>query len=251
MFIRAPVDTCRLSNHIGSRVESYQRESSRTNRPSGRPSTRSGAPGRLLRRAHRRRMGDPVPLRGWRVREVAAHLTLAHTGVGRAVWGILRARGDFNRMINDASVQAAKRPVETYAEDLRAMIGSRRKVAFISQPGAPSSTSWSTVRTWPSRSARTARCRWRPRRRRRTGYGRWASPSKRRRPPRAWNSSPPTATGGWGGPPRRRADRGPAPSAVGARSRPSGMAGVRSSSRTGRSRGWVVASGAPFSLCRA
>ncbi|GAB1818356.1 maleylpyruvate isomerase family mycothiol-dependent enzyme [Herbidospora sp. RD11066] len=68
---------------------------------------------------------------GWRVREVAAHLTLAHTRPVRAVWDLLKAGGSFDRMIHDTAVRAARRPVETYAEDIRAMIGSRRKAPGI------------------------------------------------------------------------------------------------------------------------
>ncbi|WP_062436282.1 maleylpyruvate isomerase family mycothiol-dependent enzyme [Herbidospora daliensis] len=70
---------------------------------------------------------------GWRVREVAAHLTLAHARLNLAlVREVLRARGDMDRLIHNTAVQAARRPVESYAEDLRAMVGSRRKAPGIS-----------------------------------------------------------------------------------------------------------------------
>ncbi|WP_062347681.1 maleylpyruvate isomerase family mycothiol-dependent enzyme [Herbidospora yilanensis] len=69
---------------------------------------------------------------GWRVREVAAHLTLAHVRPGMAVWELLKARGSLDRMIHNTAVQAARRPVESYAEGIRAMIGSRRKAPGIS-----------------------------------------------------------------------------------------------------------------------
>ena len=39
---------------------------------------------------------------GWRVRDVAAHLTLAHMGTMPAAFATLRARGSLNRMIHDA-----------------------------------------------------------------------------------------------------------------------------------------------------
>ncbi|HSP36654.1 MAG TPA: maleylpyruvate isomerase family mycothiol-dependent enzyme [Frankiaceae bacterium] len=63
---------------------------------------------------------------GWRVREVAAHLTLSHMGAGPAVWAMLRARGSFNRMIRDTAVRQAELPSAQYAPLLRAMVGSRR-----------------------------------------------------------------------------------------------------------------------------
>lgn len=64
---------------------------------------------------------------GWRVRDVAAHLTLAHTGVRRAAYELLRARGSLNRMIRDTAVRHAELPVDRYSELLRGMVGSRRK----------------------------------------------------------------------------------------------------------------------------
>lgn len=64
---------------------------------------------------------------GWRVREVAAHLTLAHTGVGSAAVAMLRARGSFDRMVHDTAVRQAALPVAEYAVRLRGMVGSRRK----------------------------------------------------------------------------------------------------------------------------
>lgn len=72
---------------------------------------------------------------GWRTRDVAAHLTLAHTGALSAVGAMLRAGGSFNRMVHDTAVRQARRPVGDYAVLLRAMVGSRRK--------APGVTRWS------------------------------------------------------------------------------------------------------------
>ena len=64
---------------------------------------------------------------GWRVADVAAHLTLAHMGVGEASRELLRARGSFDRMIRDTALrQAAAVPPEDYPRRLRAMVGSRR-----------------------------------------------------------------------------------------------------------------------------
>ena len=73
----------------------------------------------------------PSLCEGWRVREVAAHLTLAHTGLGSAVVGVLRARGSFDRMIQDTAVRQTRLPVESYAPMLRAMVGSRRTAPMI------------------------------------------------------------------------------------------------------------------------
>lgn len=64
---------------------------------------------------------------GWRVRDVAAHLTLAHLGPLPAALATLRARGHLNRMIHDTAVRQARLPVEQYAVLLRGMAGSRKK----------------------------------------------------------------------------------------------------------------------------
>ncbi|MEV4642987.1 maleylpyruvate isomerase family mycothiol-dependent enzyme [Actinoplanes sp. NPDC049548] len=70
---------------------------------------------------------------GWRVRDVAAHLTLAHTGILAGTVAFVRAGGGFDRMIRDSAVrQAARLPTADYAPLLRAMVGSRRKAPFIS-----------------------------------------------------------------------------------------------------------------------
>lgn len=69
----------------------------------------------------------PSLCQGWRVRDVAAHLTLAHTGLMEAAWGMIRARGSFDRMIHDTALRRARLPAEVYAPMLRAMVGSRKK----------------------------------------------------------------------------------------------------------------------------
>ncbi|MDK1472187.1 maleylpyruvate isomerase family mycothiol-dependent enzyme [Streptomyces sp. 549] len=71
----------------------------------------------------------PTQCDGWRVRDVAAHLTLApRIGLGRILREIVRARGDFDRMIHDTACQAATRPTEVIAADLRALAGWHRPV---------------------------------------------------------------------------------------------------------------------------
>jgi uncharacterized protein (TIGR03083 family) len=63
---------------------------------------------------------------GWRVREVAAHVTLAARARPlQAVAGLLRARGSFNGYVRaDAIARAGRRPQELVA-DLRAVAGVR------------------------------------------------------------------------------------------------------------------------------
>jgi uncharacterized protein (TIGR03083 family) len=64
---------------------------------------------------------------GWRVRDVAAHLTLAQIGMLPAAVATIRARGNFDRMIHDTAVRQAKLPLDQYAVLLRGMAGSRKK----------------------------------------------------------------------------------------------------------------------------
>jgi uncharacterized protein (TIGR03083 family) len=63
----------------------------------------------------------------WRVRDVAAHLTMAHMGWGPAAVELLRSGGSFNRMVRDSARRQARLPVTEYPPRLRAMVGSRRK----------------------------------------------------------------------------------------------------------------------------
>ena len=62
----------------------------------------------------------------WRVRDVAAHLTLAHMGAGTALRELVRARGGFDRMIRDTALRAGDLPTPEYGRRIRAMVGSRR-----------------------------------------------------------------------------------------------------------------------------
>jgi uncharacterized protein (TIGR03083 family) len=69
----------------------------------------------------RTRCGD------WRVRDVAAHLTIAaRFRYGQVVREMLRARGDWNRMIHDSAVREAELPGAEIVANLRSTIGSRR-----------------------------------------------------------------------------------------------------------------------------
>lgn len=74
---------------------------------------------------------QPSLCTGWRVRDVAAHLTQAHTGALAATRDLVRARGSFDRMIHDSAVRQARLPVHEYAARLRAMVGSRRRVPMV------------------------------------------------------------------------------------------------------------------------
>ena len=63
---------------------------------------------------------------GWRVRDVAAHLALAHSGWGRTALEMCRARGSFDRMVHDTAVRHADAPTARLTTEIRAMVGSRR-----------------------------------------------------------------------------------------------------------------------------
>lgn len=65
---------------------------------------------------------------GWRVRDVAAHLTLAQVSVGKSVLELIKARGSVNRMIHDTAVRHAV----DFSAALRGMVGSRKKAPGIS-----------------------------------------------------------------------------------------------------------------------
>jgi uncharacterized protein (TIGR03083 family) len=67
----------------------------------------------------------------WRVGDVAAHLTLAHTGYRAALVGAVRARGSFDAMIRDTALRAVGQPRDEYPRRLRAMVGSRRTAPFL------------------------------------------------------------------------------------------------------------------------
>ncbi|AVH61135.1 MULTISPECIES: maleylpyruvate isomerase family mycothiol-dependent enzyme [Streptomyces] len=69
----------------------------------------------------------PTQCGDWRVRDVAAHLTIApRITYGTAVREFVRARGNLDGMIHDTAVRAAERPVAEIVSNLRSVIGSRR-----------------------------------------------------------------------------------------------------------------------------
>lgn len=69
---------------------------------------------------------------GWRVRDVAAHLTLAQSGIAASAVALLRARGSLDRMIYDTALRQARLPPARYPALLRGMAGSRKKAPGIS-----------------------------------------------------------------------------------------------------------------------
>ncbi|MGY1734195.1 maleylpyruvate isomerase family mycothiol-dependent enzyme [Geodermatophilus sp. SYSU D01045] len=68
----------------------------------------------------------------WRVRDVAAHLTLAQMGLRYAVGPAIRAGGSFNRIIRDTALRVGPLPDDEYGRRIRAMVGSRKRAPFIS-----------------------------------------------------------------------------------------------------------------------
>jgi uncharacterized protein (TIGR03083 family) len=69
---------------------------------------------------------------GWRVRDVAAHLTLAQMGPWPATVAAVRAGGSFDRMIRDTALRLGPLPDGEYGRRIRAMVGSRRRAPFVS-----------------------------------------------------------------------------------------------------------------------
>jgi len=63
---------------------------------------------------------------GWRVRDVVAHLALAHMGPGAALTAAIRARGSFDAMVRDTARRHAVVPRDQLVAEIRAMAGSRR-----------------------------------------------------------------------------------------------------------------------------
>jgi len=75
---------------------------------------------------------QPSLCTGWRVRDVAAHLALAHTGPGRAALEIVRAGGSLQRLIRTTAVRHAVLPTERIVAEIRGMAGSRRRAVGVS-----------------------------------------------------------------------------------------------------------------------
>jgi uncharacterized protein (TIGR03083 family) len=70
---------------------------------------------------------QPSLCAGWRVREVAAHLTLApQFALLDGAAAVIRAGGRFHRMIDQTARRKAAQPTATLVAELRAHAGSRR-----------------------------------------------------------------------------------------------------------------------------
>ena len=104
-----------------------QPASSWTSTPSGpRPTGSARSLADLLDDLDEAEWDVPSLCAGWRVREVAAHLALAHTGAAAALTGMVRARGSFDRMVRDTALRHAATPPAQLVGEIRAMVGSRR-----------------------------------------------------------------------------------------------------------------------------
>ncbi|MFI6561966.1 maleylpyruvate isomerase family mycothiol-dependent enzyme [Streptomyces sp. NPDC050534] len=69
----------------------------------------------------------PTRCGDWRVRDVAAHLSIGARSTYRWVLReFVRSRGNFDRMIHDSAVREARRPAGEIVADLRSIAGSRR-----------------------------------------------------------------------------------------------------------------------------
>ncbi|MEU3342265.1 maleylpyruvate isomerase family mycothiol-dependent enzyme [Streptomyces sp. NPDC002144] len=69
----------------------------------------------------------PTRCGDWRVRDVAAHLTIgARCPVRVVLREAVRARGNFDRMIHDSALREARLPVTEIVAHLRSIVGSRR-----------------------------------------------------------------------------------------------------------------------------
>ncbi|SDF32843.1 TIGR03083 family protein [Lentzea fradiae] len=69
----------------------------------------------------------PSLCEGWTVREVAAHLTLGpRMGLGGTLAAFVKARGSFNRMVDQTARAEARRPVPEIVAELRGTVGRHR-----------------------------------------------------------------------------------------------------------------------------
>ncbi|MGW6935406.1 maleylpyruvate isomerase family mycothiol-dependent enzyme [Lentzea sp. NPDC054927] len=66
----------------------------------------------------------PSLCEGWTVREVAAHISMAHRiGMGTAFKEFVKARGSFNRMVDRTAREEARRPTTELVTKLRGAVG--------------------------------------------------------------------------------------------------------------------------------
>lgn len=74
--------------------------------------------------------GQPSLCEGWTVRDVAAHLTFAQTRVRDLLWPAVRAGLRYDVLVRDTALRSPLTHDEIVAT-LRGFVGSRRRVAFI------------------------------------------------------------------------------------------------------------------------
>jgi uncharacterized protein (TIGR03083 family) len=113
---------------------------------------------------------------GWRVRDVAAHLTMQQMTLGDALKALFRHPGGMNHVNHANAVSAANRPTEELIAEIGGMIGSRRHNVGVTPRDTLIDISSSTARTSPSRSdgGWTSQPRPRPSPRHRCGRARTA-----------------------------------------------------------------------------
>lgn len=72
----------------------------------------------------------PSLCEGWTVRDVGAHLTFAHARVRDLLWPAIRAGFRYDALVRDTALRSPLTHEEIVAT-LRGFVGSRRRVAFI------------------------------------------------------------------------------------------------------------------------
>ena len=73
---------------------------------------------------------QPSLCEGWTVRDVAAHLTFSHTPMRELLWPAVRAGFRYDVVVRDTALRSPLTHEEIVAT-LRGFVGSRRRVAFI------------------------------------------------------------------------------------------------------------------------
>ena len=86
----------------------------------------------LLEGLDARQWTTPSLCEGWRVRDVAAHLTHSHMGLGRVVVEAAKSGFRFDPMIKRLALEDNRSQAEIIAS-LRAMVGSRRRIVGSSE----------------------------------------------------------------------------------------------------------------------
>ena len=85
----------------------------------------------LLQSLPQKAWQQPSLCEGWTVRDVGAHLTFAHARVRDLLWPAVRAGFRYDAIVKDTALRSPLTHEEIVAT-LRGFVGSRRRVAFIS-----------------------------------------------------------------------------------------------------------------------